>query len=392
LRRASAQVSAVVIGAGFAGLAAAEALAAAGVDVTVLEALDRVGGRVRSYELDDGSVVELGAEFVLPGYEALRAAVDRLGLDLYEKGTLYGERDPVGGVATTTSQVRAAASALAGASGGSISDSLLRLVPAPGPREAIESRVAVSTAYEPEDQPASVLADGAAGFGPFPSHGVAGGNDRIAKALAARLRVELGRPVEHVVWSDDGVRIGELSADACVVAVPAPRALAIVFDPPLPAWKREALAAVRYGHAAKLFLPLAAGSPPSQTLDVPGRFWMWTQLAPGGAPLPVASSFAGSPAALARLDVAEGPATWADAVRRLRPDLAYADADPVLATWPEGAYSAHALSSPVDDEAVARPVGPLSFAGEHTAGEWYALMEGALRSGARAAGELLRPG
>jgi predicted NAD/FAD-dependent oxidoreductase len=384
--------SCLVIGAGFAGLAAAEALAAAGVEVTVLEASDRVGGRVRSYELDNGSVVELGAEFVLPGYEALRATVDRLGLELYEKGTLYGERDPVGGVATTTSQVREAAASLGAAAGGSISDALLRLLPAPGPREAIESRVAVSTAYEPDDQPAAVLADGAAGFGAFPSHGVAGGNDRVARALAARLRVELGSEVRRVAWGDDGVRIGELTADACIVAVPTPRTLAIEFDPPLPGWKHDALAAVRYGQAAKLFLPLATGAPPSQTLHVPGRFWMWTQAAPDGGPLPVASSFAGTAAALARLDVATGPATWADEVRRLRPDLDYAAADPVLATWPEGAYSAHALSSPVDDEALARPVGPLSFAGEHTAGEWYALMEGALRSGARAALELLRSG
>ena len=33
-------------------------------------------------------------------------------------------------------------------------------------------------------------------------------------------------------------------------------------------------------------------------------------------------------------------------------------------------------------------MGPLHFAGEHTAGEWHALMEGALRSGYRAAAEL----
>ena len=391
--RASAS-SALVIGAGFAGLAAAEALADAGLEVTVLEALDRVGGRVHSRALADGSVVELGAEFVLPGYEALTAAVRRLGLELYEKGTLYGERDPVGGVATTVSQVREAAAALTSASGRSISDALLRLVPAPGPREAIESRVAVSTAHEPEDQPAAVLADGAAGFGPFPSHGVAGGNDLIARTLARSLgeRVRLREPVARVVWDEDGVRIGELGADACVVAVPATSAVAIDFDPPLPAWKREALAAVRYGHAAKLFLPLAGEAPPSQTLSVPERFWTWTQLAPGGSGLPVASSFAGTAAALERLCVAGGPAVWTEAVHRLRPDLPFAEAEPLLATWPGGAYSARTLSSPVDDAALARPVGPLAFAGEHTAGEWYALMEGALRSGARAAADVLRPG
>ena len=379
MSRASAR-SALVIGAGFAGLAAADALAERGVEVTVLEALDRVGGRVWSQPLADGSVVERGAEFVLPGYEVLSSFVRRLGLELYEKGTLYGERDPVGGPPTTTLEVREAAAGLVSADGGSVVDALARLVPAAGPRAAIESRVAVSTAYEPADQPAAVLADGAAGFGPFPSHGVAGGNDLVARRLAERLDVRLRAPVTRVVWGEGGVRTGELEADVCVVAVPAHAAVALEFDPPLPAWKHDALAAVRYGHAAKLFVPLAGPAPPSQTLAVPDRYWVWTQHG-----LPAASAFAGTAAALERLRVADGPGAWADAVRRLRPDLPFADAEPLLATWPDGAYSARALSSPVDDDALARPVGPLAFAGEHTAGGWYALMEGALRSGRRAA-------
>ena len=56
----------IVVGAGFAGLAAADALASAGVDVLVFEARDRVGGRVWSRELPTGGVVEMGAEFILP--------------------------------------------------------------------------------------------------------------------------------------------------------------------------------------------------------------------------------------------------------------------------------------------------------------------------------------
>jgi monoamine oxidase len=85
--------------------------------------------------------------------------------------------------------------------------------------------------------------------------------------------------------------------------------------------------------------------------------------------------------------VAHGPERWAAAVRLLRPDLPYADAEPVLATWPGGAYSARSLSSPLEDDALAEPVGPIAFAGEHTAREWHGLMEGALRSGLRAAAQ-----
>ena len=70
-----------VVGAGFAGLAAADVLAARGADVTVFEARDRVGGRVHSRTLEHGETVELGAEFVLPGHDVVRATAARLGLE-----------------------------------------------------------------------------------------------------------------------------------------------------------------------------------------------------------------------------------------------------------------------------------------------------------------------
>jgi monoamine oxidase len=384
----------VVVGAGLAGLAAAESLMAAGAEVTVFEARDRVGGRVRSQQLENGAVVELGAEFVLPGYEVLRETAARLGLELFEKGTLYGNREPRDGPPVTHEELAAAASALREPGSGSIADALERLVPSAGARAAVASRLAVSSGYELDDQDASALAEGAAGFGDFPSHGIVGGNDRIALALAARLggSVRTSTPATRVSWSADGavVRAGsdEVAAGACVLATPAPHMLELEWDPPLPRWKHEALAAVRYGQAAKLFLPLVAPAPPSQTLSVPLRFWTWTQHG-----VPAASSFAGSPSALELLEVDQGPGRWADAVRRLRPDLDYADGPPHLSTWHDdpwarGAYSARTLSSPLDDEALARPVGAVAFAGEHTAGPWHALMEGALRSGLRAASEV----
>jgi monoamine oxidase len=362
--------------------------------VTVFEARDRVGGRVHSRRLANGAVVELGAEFVLPGYEVLRETTARLGLELFEKGTLYGDREPRDGPPVTRDELVAAASALREPGSGSIAEALERLVPSAGAREAVAARLAVSSGYQLEDQDASALAEGAAGFGDFPSHGIVGGNDRIALALADRLGSSLrtSTAVTRVVWSAAGVTVraggDEVVAAACIVATPAPHALELEWDPPLPQWKHEALAAVRYGQAAKLFLPLAGPAPPSQTLSVPLRFWTWTQHG-----VEAASSFAGSPSALELLEIDHGSAKWADAVRRLRPDLEYANGSPLLQTWHDdpwarGAYSARTLSSPLDDEALARPVGAVSFAGEHTAGEWHALMEGALRSGLRAAGEV----
>jgi monoamine oxidase len=68
LRRGS-RTDVVVIGAGLAGLMAARTLAAAGVDVLVVEARDRVGGRTLNHALPDGKVIEVGGQWVgpLPG-------------------------------------------------------------------------------------------------------------------------------------------------------------------------------------------------------------------------------------------------------------------------------------------------------------------------------------
>ena len=46
--------------------------------------------------------------------------------------------------------------------------------------------------------------------------------------------------------------------------------------------------------------------------------------------------------------------------------------------WVRGSYSARSLSSPLRDDDLLKPIGPLYFAGEHTAGDWHGLMEGAL--------------
>jgi monoamine oxidase len=72
----------VVLGAGLAGLSAARDLSRAGCDVTVLEARDRVGGRVLQTTLDDGRVVQLGGELVGSSHTSYRELVTELGLTL----------------------------------------------------------------------------------------------------------------------------------------------------------------------------------------------------------------------------------------------------------------------------------------------------------------------
>jgi monoamine oxidase len=72
----------VVIGAGLAGLSAARDLASAGVDVVVLEARNRPGGRVEQTTLPDRRLVQLGGEVVGPFHEAYCGLVAELGLTL----------------------------------------------------------------------------------------------------------------------------------------------------------------------------------------------------------------------------------------------------------------------------------------------------------------------
>lgn len=63
-----AQGKVIIIGAGPAGLAAASSLKRAGVEIVVLEARDRIGGRVHSYKGDFGAPVDLGASLITGGY------------------------------------------------------------------------------------------------------------------------------------------------------------------------------------------------------------------------------------------------------------------------------------------------------------------------------------
>ena len=76
----------IIVGAGLAGLQAAATLSAAGKDIVVLEARDRVGGRVENIALKDGRIVEMGGQWVSPGHEKMHALIDAQGLQTVEPG------------------------------------------------------------------------------------------------------------------------------------------------------------------------------------------------------------------------------------------------------------------------------------------------------------------
>ncbi len=179
----------------------------------MLEARFRVGGRTWSWELGNGAVIEMGAEFILPGNTEVAALAAQLGLGLWDKGMRYGMREPRGGQAVTAEEfaigVAAVADALQSMEGHPTARELLdSLAIAPGAREAILARLEISAASSADEVPATAMA-GLAHIGDEPAPSIAGGNQGLALALARQLgdRVRLGDAVAGIGWGSQGVRL-----------------------------------------------------------------------------------------------------------------------------------------------------------------------------------------
>ena len=189
------------------------------------------------------------------------------------------------------------------------------------------------------------------------------------------------------------VRAGELETehfDRAVLALPLLPALNL-----MPALReRSGYARLLFGIASKLHVPLATPVAPAAVQGLAAAFWAWTASAPGGGPATFASSFAGGARAHAELAIATGSDAWLGAVRALRPELSPIG-EAVITRWGDdpwagGSYTCHPPGwSQGDDDAVAAPHGRVHLAGEHTAAAFTGTFEGALRSGARAAAEVL---
>jgi len=399
----------VVAGAGFAGLLAAYRVAQAGHEVVVLEARDRVGGRVWSQELvpgDPRTVVERGAEFVLDRYDLMRTLAGEFGLRLAEMAMSYYEREPRGGAPTTHQEMARCAEVVAGAAasarpGTSLAEVVAGWPGSPAALAAYVSRIEVTHGVAARDLAAAAVTDVTAGFAWRPCWRVAGGNQQVARHLAGRLgtSVRLRSAVRSVEHDQDGVRVltddGEVTGGAVILAVPMAVLRALPFSPEVPwtyrsAWQRAGLA-----HNAKLHMPLTRLAAASAVQSVPERFWTWTAVDGSGQVQPVLHAFGGTEEGLAALAVAEGPATWASRATALRPELSADPSRAMLTTWNDDPWAGESYSALTvavadgDDDLIAAPLGRVHFAGEHTAGAWAGLMEGALRSGARAASEVL---
>ncbi|MGO4588834.1 flavin monoamine oxidase family protein [Paenarthrobacter sp. 2TAF44] len=398
-----------VLGAGLAGLAAATQLKADGFDVTVFEARDRSGGRVWSETITAGHdrpcVIERGAEFVLHGYTTMRRLLDLTGLSLVDTGMSYYVRALADTPEISTQDVVEAGRAAA---------TIARTYPSPPSAEtvlqrlegndrlvdALRGRIEISTAVAADQVSADTL-EHIASFEPRPSWRISGGNQELPRALAARLgtAVRYRESVHSVTDLGDEVLVETSTGSAVYDAVVAALPLSIVRDPSaiaisVPGWKKAALNRVLQGHAAKLHLPLKSVPKTSAVMSTNGRFWTWTALDNTGTVTPVLNSFMGSPGALDRAQGDGDFNAWITHARYIRPELDFSDSEAVTTVWrndplARGAYGAFAPGGgKQDSEELERPVGSIFFAGEYADPDFTGLMEGALRSGERAAARI----
>jgi monoamine oxidase len=437
-----------VLGAGAAGLAAADALRRAGLGVVVLEARDRIGGRVLTHR--DARVpvpIEMGAEFVhgeAPETarllrEAGQAVLD-LGGEAWERtgGRLHPAKEYWRLVDRVLSRVPEDAPDL------SLEDWLAKKPGGPSlARGRTLARRFVQGFHAADPARVSLRSLAAGGESPTTtarSAGrVAGGYDRVIQWLARHLEGEtrspslrLRSPVTEISWSRGsaeleirpegaapyrlGARAAVVTAPLGVLQVPAGEPGSLRFHPELPPRARRALGLLAMGtaiHVAFWFrqapweeklADLPAGRDLSRlrflhTTDDAVNIW-WTAYP---ARVPLAVAWSGGPPAAALL--AQGADALADhalgtlaetlglSLRRLRSQTeAFWTHDWLADPWSRGAYSYALVGGADAARDLAKPIeGTLFLAGEAMDAEGRnGTVEGAIASGLRAAGQVKR--
>jgi monoamine oxidase len=433
-------VSVLVAGAGLAGLTAARDLTAMGATVTVIDARDRVGGRV--WTIRDGFVegqhAEAGGDLIDETQHEICGLCKNLGLTLTRI-----LRDGWGYVRQAGSgRPRIAGRA---ASGGwdrlpvRLADliSAYRLIEkrwdSPVATDLARRSVAQWLDEVNADEQLREIARGLRGFfladpeelsllalvdqfaesnGSWPGamYRVKGGNDRLATALAAPLgdRLRLGTELVAVTHRGRAVRAGvkhartvaHLDCDYLVLTLPATTLCRVPITPALPTQQHDAIAKLRYGRATKTLLQFsrrfwrASGRPRAFGSALPfGAIWEGTEDQRGRAGILTLLAGGSASDATQAMLAGHGPARMVEALEWLgsrEADLVGSrqvswEADP----FARGGY---AYFDPAFDPSLrswlARPCGRLFFAGEHTSNRWQGYMNGAVESGRRVAAEV----
>ncbi|MGT2425749.1 flavin monoamine oxidase family protein [Amnibacterium kyonggiense] len=440
----------VVVGAGACGLTAATRLRAAGASVIVLEARDRVGGRLRNDETS-GALLELGGQWVSPDQTALRAAIEELGLETFARyrdgesvyvGPDGAARRFTGDIfpasAATQAEIERMIAVLDGLTAEIDPD---RPWDHPRARELdgitwrafleqlsddaeARSNVAMFTAEAMLTKPAHAFSAlqsllMAASAGSF-SHlvdadfildeRVVGGLQQVPLRLAAALGddVLLARPVRRITWSDDGVVVeadGDLAVEArqVVLAVPPNLYDRIDYVPTLPLRRHVLHQHLSLGLVIKIHAVYEepfwredglSGTAFSPYLAVHEAY----DNSNHGDPRGILVGFASDARAdrLLALDADARREAILDCLaqyygERAKHPTIYVESDWGSEEWTRGAYAASFDMGGLErfGPDVRTPVGPIHWASSDIAGAGYQHVDGAIRMGGWVAEQVL---
>jgi monoamine oxidase len=429
----------VVVGAGISGLVAGRALQFAGVDVVIVEARDRIGGRIHTVDVA-GTPVDLGAAWVhdgvgaptLPYIDALGGAVMPARItDMYAGAAVIDRQNSSYPDDTAAAALEVAlgafidnAQALTGTDTGaslSLADAIDQILPneRPAVRATLGRFLSSFDGADADDVGLAAFNQFFFGVG-VEDHDVfpRGGYRGLVDALATDLDIRLSSVVQAVRFDGDGVEIvierdGDtevLEASHAIVTAPLGvlKADAIAFDPPLPPAKLTAIATLGFGVFEKVVLAYDQQYwQPSESggiivLDDETGQWLslidmseWYQ-----QPVLVAIT-TGTPAReLADLTETERVARVAAIVNEMSGGTAPAPVASAASNWVNDPYSQGCYSriardgdaaSTIDSVTnLAAPHGRVLFAGEATDLDALAIVDGAWNSGIREAKRLLR--
>ncbi len=434
-----------VVGAGLAGLVAARDLIAAGRDVAVIEARDRVGGRLLNADLGDGKVVEVGGQWVGPTQHRALALASELGLETFPT---HAQGDNVVEIGGSMRRYRGAIPKINPAVLVDIGQAQFRLdrmargVPTEAPWRAARAeawdaqtmwtwirrntatkaarallQLAVEAVWAAHPADVSLLhvlfyTRSAGGFddlvgteGGAQQDRFVGGSQELALRLASRLgdAVNLSAPVRRIEQRGDSVTVvsdrGTVNARAAIVAIPPTLCARIAYDPPMPALRDQLTQRMAQGSVIKCmavyerpFWRDAGLSGQATSVEGPVKV-VFDNSPPDGSPGVLLGFLEGRQA--------RELGQWTDDARRravvgcferlfgasaAAPE-AYFDQVWAQEEFTRGCYGC--LMPPGAwvslGPALREPVGRLHWAGAETATIWNGYMDGAVRSGESAA-------